>query len=142
MGPEQSSYRQIEHTADLGIEVTADGLSSLFAASGEALYALIADPATVESRVTLPISATGNGVEELLHGWLCELLALFNVERFIGRACEVDQLSEERVAGRATGEKLDLERHRFQTEIKGVTYHDFKIWQENGLWRARVIFDV
>jgi len=37
---------------------------------------------------------------------------------------------------------LDLSRHRFRTEIKGVTYHDFKVWQENGAWHARVIFDV
>jgi SHS2 domain-containing protein len=40
------------------------------------------------------------------------------------------------------GEKLDLARHGFRTEIKGVTYHDFKVWQEDGEWRARVIFDV
>jgi len=37
---------------------------------------------------------------------------------------------------------LDPKRHDFHTEIKGVTYHDFKLWQEAGAWHARIIFDV
>ena len=49
---------------------------------------------------------------------------------------------DRRVDGLVRGERLDLERHRFYTEIKGVTYHDFRVWQENGCWHARVIFDV
>ncbi|HEU4341682.1 MAG TPA: archease [Candidatus Binatia bacterium] len=142
MSNERSSYRQIEHTADLGVEVTAPDLAGLFAAAGEALYALIVDPETIESRDVETVTATGNGPEELLHGWLCELLALFNIKSFIGKRCEVVRISENQIEGKIGGEQLNLERHRFHTEIKGVTYHDFKIWEEAGSWHARIIFDV
>jgi SHS2 domain-containing protein len=142
MSNERSSYRQIEHTADLGVEVTAPDLAALFATAGEALYALIADPETVESRDVATVTATGNGPEELLHAWLCELLALFNIKSFIGKRCEVVQISDHQVEGKISGEKLNPERHRFQTEIKGVTYHDFKIWEGEGSWHASIIFDV
>jgi SHS2 domain-containing protein len=142
MADERATYREIEHTADVGIEVTADNLPALFASAGEALYALIVDPATINRHTDISISATGNDPEELLHAWLCELLALFNVQGFVCKRCAIVHLSDREVHGRLSGEKLDLERHAFHTEIKGVTYHDFKVWQEAGTWHARVIFDV
>jgi SHS2 domain-containing protein len=142
MADEGGTYREIEHTADLGIEVTADTLPALFASAGEALYALIVDPATIDSRDEISIEASGDDPEDLLHAWLRELLALFNVQGFVGRRCKVADISDSRVQGRVSGEKLDLKRHAFRTEIKGVTYHDFEVWQKAERWHARVIFDV
>jgi SHS2 domain-containing protein len=77
-----------------------------------------------------------------LQAWLSELLAEFNLKGFIGNHCEVTSVEPGRVDGRVEGEVLDLKRHRFHTEIKGVTYHELKVWQENDRWHARVIFDV
>ncbi len=138
----RGTYHQIEHTADLGVEIAAADLPQLFASAGEALYALIADPAKIETRENINISATGDTPEDLLHAWLCELLALFNIQGFVGKHCEINQISDGQVQGRVSGERLDLKRHDFHTEIKGVTYHDFKVWQEAGAWHARIIFDV
>ena len=142
MAEPPASFKEFEHTADLGVEITATTFPALLAASGEALFALIADPENIEIREETVVSASGEGPEELLHAWLCELLARFNIEGFIGKKCSIDQITANRVDGTIRGEKLDLNRHRFQTEIKGVTYHEFRVWQEDGLWHARVIFDV
>jgi len=142
MNKERAVVHEIEHTADLGFEVTADDLPSLFSAAGEALYALIVDPKTLEIHDEIAIAASGEGPEELLHAWLCELLALFNLNSFLGKQCEVSKLAEGSAEGRIQGEKLDLSRHTFHTEIKGVTYHAFKVWQDGGQWHARVILDV
>ena len=137
-----AGFREIEHTADLGFEVTAHDLAALFSAAGEALYALIVDPETVNIREEFAITASGQGPDELLHAWLCELLAQFNLNRFVGKHCAVTNLTGNSVEGGITGEKLDLSRHAFHTEIKGVTYHGFKVWNEEGKWHARVILDV
>ena len=142
MAEPQADIRELEHTADLGVEITADSLPSLFAASGQALFGLMANLQHIEIKEEIPVSATGQGPEELLHAWLCELLAQFNICGFIAKSCTIDDVAEGRVEGRLSGETLDLKRHDFFTEIKGVTYHDFKVWQEDGLWRARMIFDV
>jgi len=138
----KAAFREIEHTADLAVELSAGDLPSLFAVAGEALYSLIADPEKIEPREQARVSATGAAPEELLHAWLRELLARFNVERFIGKYCEIGELLDDRVEGVVFGERLDLKRHTFYTEIKGVTYHDFKIWREGDLWLATVVFDV
>ena len=142
MAEPSASFREIEHTADLGVEVTAATFPALLAASGEALFALIADPRNIDLREEIVVSASGDEPEELLHAWLCELLAGFNIEGFIGKKCSIDQITAGRLNGTIRGEKLDLNRHRFRTEIKGVTYHQFRVWQEAGLWHARIIFDV
>jgi len=142
MSSDRGSFREIEHTADLGIEVTASSLAGLFSTTGEALFALIADPKNLEARDAIAVAAGGDSPEELLHAWLRELLAQFNLTGFVAARCEVRKITRERVEGIVTGEKLDLKRHCFYTEIKGVTYHDFRVWEENGSWRARVIFDV
>lgn len=142
MSSEKAVLREIEHTADLGFEMTASDLPTLFASAGEALYELIADLGEIEIREEVAVSAAGDNREELLHAWLCELLARFNVNGFIGKRCEILRLDEAHVEGRLKGEKLDLKRHRFHTEIKGVTYHNFKVWEEDGAWHARVIVDV
>ena len=142
MTDQPNVYRQIDHTADLGIELDATDLPGLFSLGAEALYGLIADPRGIEEREEISVSATGEGWEGLFHAWLCELLAQFNLQGFIGKRCEVEKAEPGRVEARIKGEILDLKRHRFYTEIKGVTYHGFRVWQENGRWHARVIFDV
>jgi len=142
MTDQPSTYREIEHTADLGIEIEAASVPALFSSGAEALYGLIADPSGIEEREEISVSATGEGWEDLFHAWLCELLAHFNLKGFVGKRCEVERVERGRVKARIKGETLDLKRHRFHTEIKGVTYHRFRVWQENGTWHARVIFDV
>lgn len=142
MAEEKNTFREFEHTADLGIEVEATDLPSLFSSAGEALYGLVADPSGMELKKEIEVSAVGEGWEELFHSWLCELLAQFNLKGFIGKRCEVIRFEPGRVEGRVKGEILDLDRHCFHTEIKGVTYHGLKIWQKNNTWHARVIFDV
>ena len=82
MAEPPSSFREIEHTADLGVEVTAATFPALLAASGEALFALIADPRDIALREEIIVSASGDEPEELLHAWLCELLARFQYRKF------------------------------------------------------------
>ncbi|HEX9879837.1 MAG TPA: archease [Candidatus Binatia bacterium] len=134
--------REIEHTADLGIEVEGGDLPELFMVAGQALFGLMADRRGIRAKEKIAVAASGDGWEELLHSWLCELLAQFNLNGFIGRDCKIKKIESGRVEGEVRGEQLDLKRHHFYTEIKGVTYHDLKVWRRGQRWCARVIFDV
>jgi SHS2 domain-containing protein len=140
--PPRRGFHEIEHTADLGIEAEGATPTELFAAAAEGFYSLIADPVSIEPKQEIDIEASGGAWDELLQSWLSELLAEFNLRGFIGKDCAVTRIEANRVHGTVKGEPLDLTRHRFHTEIKAVTYHELKVWQEGGAWRARVIFDV
>lgn len=135
-------FREIEHTADLGIEVEADTPQELFRRTGLALFALMVSLEHVETREERAQVVQADGWEELLHDWLSSLLRQFLQDGFIAASITIDEIDATRVHARLAGEKLDYNRHAFETEIKAVTYHQLAVQQQDGRWRARVIFDV
>lgn len=137
-----ATFRQFPHTADLGIEVEAESRAELFEAAGLALFSLMVDPSTVSAREARGISAQGEDEEELLRAWLHQLLLAFAIGGFVAREVEVERLDRFVVEGTIRGEPYQEGTHRFEREIKGVTYHGLRVEEANGKWMARVIFDV
>ena len=136
-------FREIEHTADIGIEIEADTPSELFRRAGLALFSLMVSLEGVEAREEREESVQAEeGWEDLLHDWLSRLLHSFLQDGFIAATIVIEEIDSTHVRARLAGEKLDYERHTFETEIKAVTYHQLSVTCENGHWRARVIFDV
>jgi SHS2 domain-containing protein len=135
-------FREIEHTADLGIEVESDTPDELFRRAGLALFSLMVNLEKVEPREEREERAQAEGWEDLLHDWLSRLLHHFLQEGFIAALITIEEIDTTHVRARLAGEKLDYDRHEFETEIKAVTYHQLSVSCQNGRWRARVIFDV
>jgi SHS2 domain-containing protein len=135
-------FREIEHTADIGIEIEADTATELFRRAGLALFSLMVSPEGVEPREEREESVQAEGWEDLLHDWLSCLLRNFLQDGFIAARITIDELDSTHIRARLAGEKLDYERHNFETEIKAVTYHQLSLTCENSRWQARVIFDV
>jgi SHS2 domain-containing protein len=135
-------FREIEHTADIGIELEADTAAELFRRAGLALFSLMVSPEGVEPREEREELVHAEGWEDLLHDWLSRLLHSFLQDGFIAARITIDELDSTHVRARLAGEKLDYERHNFETEIKAVTYHQLSLTCEKGRWQARVIFDV
>ena len=135
-------FREIEHTADLGIEVEADSAADLFSCAGLALFSLMVRPEGVKAREIREETVSAEGWEALLHEWLSRLLHRFLLDGFIAVTITVLEIDEAHIHARLTGEKLDYERHDFETEIKAVTYHKLSVRNDNDHWTAQVIFDV
>lgn len=135
-------FREIEHTADLGIEVEADTPADLFRCAGLALFSLMVNLEQVQPREERRLSVQAENWEELFHDWLSRLLREFLQDGFIAAEMTIEEIAPTHLSACVTGEKLDYDRHEFETEIKAVTYHHLAVFQENGRWRARVIFDV
>jgi SHS2 domain-containing protein len=138
----ESLFREIEHTADLGIEVESDTPDELFRRAGLAVFSLMVNLEKVELREEREEHAQAEGWEDLLHDWLSRLLHRFLQEGFIAARITIEEIDTTHLRARLAGEKLDYDRHEFETEIKAVTYHQLSVTCENGRWQARVIFDV
>lgn len=139
---EETLFREINHTADLGIEVEGETPQELFRRAGLALFSLMVSSKGVEAKAEREVVVEAEGWEDLLHDWLSRLLRLFLREGFIAQTIEVKEVAPDRVKARLMGEKLDFERHDFYTEIKAVTYHQLSVTRKDGRWQARIIFDV
>jgi len=140
-------YELVDHTADTGIVVRAESLPRVFEAAAAAMFDVMYDVTRVDPRGPVRrVELREPDLESALRAWLAELLSwsmaeglapgLFDVER-------VDRAGDGvAVEGSAGAEPLEPGRHRFETEIKAVTWHGIRVEREGEAWRARVIFDV
>ncbi|MDL1873333.1 archease [Deltaproteobacteria bacterium PRO3] len=138
----EKSYRQLDHTGDLGVEVWGASWEDLFEKASLALVELLADPDRIlqEGRATWRLEAETR--EALLVRHLEEILYRMDAQGMVFSKFRIAFPEPGVLACEAWGEPLDRRRHHFKTELKAVTYHGLKLWEEGGLCRARVIFDV
>ncbi|TMB45281.1 MAG: archease [Deltaproteobacteria bacterium] len=134
--------REIEHTADLGLEVEAPSLPLLFERAGLGMLALMIDLAAVEPRERVAIALAAEDREALLHDWLQHLLVRLQAGPFAMSELAVEEVSERALRAWGAGERVDRGRHRLYTEVKGVTYHQLALRETAGGWWARIILDV
>lgn len=136
------SFRTIEHTADIGIEVEADTLAGLFAEAALGMLSLIVDPTTVSRVEQRSISLAAGDIGELMFRWLNELLYLVYAEELVFAAVRVGRVGPDALEAEVEGERLDPARHQVGEEIKAATYHQLTVERRGEGWFARVIFDV
>ena len=140
---QRPSYREIEHTADVGFELTAADLESAFELAAAAMFDLVCDLDTVAGTVrrTVRASAREGDTESLMVRWLSELLYVLAAEGLLLSAFDVRELADGRIEAVVAGEPLDRERHAIKSDIKAATYHDLAVEQSDSGWLVRVIFD-
>ncbi|HEX5411918.1 MAG TPA: archease [Terriglobia bacterium] len=137
-----SSFRILEHTADVGFEAFGSTLPEVFENAARALANLIGDPATVEAREEFRMEVQGANPPDLLVNWLSEILFQHDAERWLFHDFRVASLDDHAVTGVAWGEKIDPARHQTNLMVKAVTYHQLGLQQMAGGWRAQVYVDI
>lgn len=134
-------FEVIEHTADVGIIAYGRSLEELFANAAVGMMSFLIDLASVRLVQQRTVDADADDREGLLIAWLNELLVLLNADGFVPGRFTVRHLTDTRLRADVAGEPVDPTRHRFHLDVKAATYHTLEIKQD-GLWQARVIFDV
>ncbi len=135
-------FETFDHTADLGLRITADDLDELFAEAARGLTSLlIEDPGTLASDDLAEISVTGEDPDLLLLDLLGELLFRFDTSGFLGREFAINRTTDGLRAD-VRGEVVASQSHRLAREIKAITYHGLKVEQQDGRWLAEVIVDI
>ena len=137
-----AAVREIEHTADVGIEVEAPTLPLLFERAGIATLGLMLDLDTLAPRERAVIALEADALEELLHDWLQALLVRLQAGGLAFTELSVEDIDARAIRASGAGERVDPSRHRLYTELKGVTYHQLEVRETPHGWWARVIFDV
>ena len=140
--PERSWLREIDHTADVGIEVTAPTVKSLFERAATGMFTILASADDVRAVESLHLSVEAPDQDALLVQWLSELNYLHQVESLIFSRFEIESIDEKQLVAIVSGERFDPDRHEIHCEIKAVTFHDLKMHRENDGWSVRIIFDM
>ncbi|HUY91920.1 MAG TPA: archease [Pirellulales bacterium] len=135
-------YETFEHTADLGLRVTAADLPTLFAEAGRGLTSIIvANLDDVRPVREMSFAVPGTQLDELLFDWLDELLYAFETQRLLFAEFDVS-VDDAGLKAAARGETADETRHRLEHEVKAITYHGLKVERTPEGYLAEVIVDI
>lgn len=135
-------YKLLDHTADIGIIAFGEDISEAFGNAAYAMFDILTDIGKIKEKSSFEVQVSADNAAELLVVWLNELLYQYEVERFICRRFSIDDMDETSLHALVFGEKIDPVRHEIRTEIKSVTYHQFRVEKTDDGWEAQVIFDV
>ncbi len=135
-------YEIFDHTADIGVRVFGRTLEEVFVNAAYALFDQLTDLRQVGDGAVQEISVEGSDREDLLIRWLGELLFLCQSRGYLFKNFSILSLDANSLKALARGDIFDPSRHRFKTEIKGVTYHQVEVRQRDNGWEGRVVFDV
>ncbi len=143
IGAEMTAYwEHFAHDADIGVRGVADSIAAAFEQAAVAMTAVITDPAAVASDVMVEIDCEVPDVELLLVDWLNALICQMALRKMLFGRFEV-MLTGTQLHATAWGEPVDVSRHAPAVEIKGATYTELKVYQqEDGRWVAQCIVDV
>jgi len=130
------SYRWVEHTAEVQMEIEAATEEAVFTDALHALSELVADDAGGE-QVRREVVVRGRERAALLVGWLEELVFLAETEDLVPEETERIEVSDHRLMATVRGH-----RGRPRHLVKGATYHGLVFERSPGGFRATVVLDV
>ena len=135
-------FELFEHTADLGLRVTASSLEELLTEAAQGLLAmLVANPDAIRPVQEKSFHLTAEDSSYLLFDWLSELLYAFEADKLLFSAFEL-KLNNNELSAICRGEPMDPSRHQMEHEVKAITYHGLKVAQTGNGWQAEVIVDI
>jgi SHS2 domain-containing protein len=138
------SYRMLEHMTDALIEVEADTLEYAFELAARALIDVMIDVDKVDSKEEFHVSVEGHDLESLLYNWLEYVMIMLVSDHIALNRFRVSIINENgyMLDAKLYGEPLDLDKHNYKVEIKGVTYHMMSIQKEGDRYRLTFLLDL
>jgi len=137
-----ASWRLLDHTADLGMDVEGSSLEEVFACAGRAIFELMAELDAVEIRGSRDLVVEGTDLADLWVNFLREALYLWSGGCLLIKEVQIRQISDTALEATLSGEAYDSGRHVLNMEIKAATYHQAEVVRTPKGWKGRVIFDV
>jgi SHS2 domain-containing protein len=133
------SYRWVEHTAELELEIDAPTEEAVFTDSLLAIGELLSDeaPAHAGERSSIELSLAGAERTLLLADWLDELVFRAETEQLVPLGVERIELD-----GQSLRATVRAARAAPRPLVKGVTHHRLAFERHGEGFRATVVLDV
>ena len=134
-----SGYRQVDHTADLAIELWAPTESALLETAARAVTEIMTEGAEIRATAAREIAIDAIDPEDRLVQWLNEIIYAAVTDGFVTAGADIE-LGATSLRATARGEAGA--HARIRGELKSATYHDLSLARTDGGWRAFVVIDV
>jgi len=127
-----NNVEYLEHMTDAYVRVYGKDLDQSFEYSAIGLVNIMYNIEKIERKQRVLITAEGTDLENLLFDWLEKILLLMLIDKIVLSEFHVTishiQKNKKFILnGYGYGEMIDLNKHEFKVEVKGITFHEMKI---------------
>jgi SHS2 domain-containing protein len=131
-----NNIEYLEHMTDAYLRCKGKTLQESFQYAAIGLVNIMYDTNNTEKKKKVSISAEGFDLENLLFDWLEKVLLLLLIDKTILSEFNIfiyfnKELNKYYIDGYGEGDLVDIEKHELKVEIKGITYHEMKIFKES-----------
>jgi SHS2 domain-containing protein len=134
-------WEHFEHKADIGVRGIGNTLAEAFEQAALAMSAIVTDLSYIDPRQAIDVACEDPDQELLLVDWLNALVFETATRKILFSRFEVN-IEGGQLSALAWGEPINIARHQPAVEIKGATYTELKVYQEQGQWIAQCVVDV
>ena len=142
MADEDKKYRIVRRSSELSIRLTGDSLSQILSDAGVALFDLLVDMGSVETRESVTLEVEGVDNDDLMVNWMRELLYEYQASGFVLKEFNIHEAGEFFVRAEARGEKFDPDRHEERETIGAVAERLSHLGKMGAQWTAQVGFEL
>jgi tRNA nucleotidyltransferase (CCA-adding enzyme) len=136
------NWEHFPHEADMGVRGIGLTREAAFEGAALALTGVITDPTDVIPAQKVSINCQAPDDELLLVDWLNALVYEMATRKMLFGLFEV-HIHDHSLQATAWGEPVEVTRHRPAVEVKGATYTQLSLKQdEQGRWVAQCVVDV
>jgi len=140
------SYKFVDDVtmADTAFKIEAENLEELFIDGAKATFESMVDLKAVKQKKIRNIKLESDTVEQLFFDWIGELIYLKDADYLLFSKFEIDIKQDGKWSLEATvyGDKIHVNKQSMRVDVKAITYHHFKVEEENGKWQAFVVLDI
>ena len=131
----EDNIEYLEHMTDAYVRCKGKTLAESFRYSAKGLVNIMYDINSIEKKQKVLLFAEGFDLENLLFDWLEKVLLLLLIDKIILSEFYIDiyfkkQMNRYIIEGYGEGDYVDPNKHDLKVEIKGITYHEMKIFKE------------
>ncbi len=134
-------YEHFDHQADIGIKGIGSTIDEAFEQAAIGMMAVICNPKAVLPENEVKIFCNAPDEEFLLVDFLNAIIYEMAVRNMLFGKFEVT-VTDGCVEAKAWGEKSDPAKHQTAVEVKGATYTELEVKQQDDKWIAQCVVDV
>jgi SHS2 domain-containing protein len=138
-------FRYLEHVTDAYIEAYGDSMEEAFSYAAKGTVNVMFEIKDIQGTSKVDFRIEGVDYYELLFNWL-ERVHLFItidnqvISNFELKISKLD--SKFQLTGSGMAETIDITKHGYKIEIKGITYHEMEILQQGNQYKVKFILDL
>lgn len=137
----KAMYELFSHAADIGIRGYGKTMTEAFEMAAVALTATVTDPQKVTPELTFKIHLVEKDPELLFLDWINSLIYEMDTKKVLFSEFQL-KLEGSELSATIRGEKVNRSKHDPAVDVKGATFTELKVIEQNNHWIAQCVVDV